>query len=206
MCTPWLWTLAGGRIPGQAGSHQCAPRGLVPGSLFCSVQKRYPWNTDSLSLCRQCCSSAVTVHAQPWLFLPILLKNWHTSSVCSWPGIPFCGKPACPSAEGNRFSGREGVSHALLLSCSSQAQEGARAPGHPLGGLPASPGEPGFSHTLPSEIPHQGFVQTCVAAEWKHCPTKTCSSEDSWLALVTYVLETLPLELVLRLETRMGSL
>lgn len=182
--------------------------------LLCPIERSMyrPFNTASLrpadtNLSRQCCSCAVTVHAQPWLFLPIFLKNWHTSSIQSRSGIPFYGKPVCPSAEGNGFSGRGGLSRGLLISHSSHAQEGARAPGHPLAALPAAPGEPGFSCTLPSEMLHQGFVQTCVAAEWKYFPTKTCSSEDSWLALVTYyVLETLPLGLVFRLETRMGSL
>lgn len=130
----------------------------------------------------------------------------HTSSIHVWSGIPFYGKPVCPSAEGNHFSGEGFLQCSAALSqlpCLGGSQ-GARTS---LAGLPAAPGEPGFSHTLPSVMPHQGFVQTCLAAEWKYFPTKTCSSEDSWLALVTYYeLETLPLGFVFRLETRVGSL
>lgn len=118
---------------------------------------------------------------------------------------PILWKACVFQCRGEPF--RERLSCALLLSHSSHTQEGSGAPRRLLAGLLAAPGELGFSHTLPSEMPHQGFVQTCVAAEWKYFPSKTCSSEDSWLAVVTYyVLETVPLGLVFRLETRMGSL
>jgi len=114
----------------------------------------------------------------------MLLKNWHTFSIGLWSGVPFYGKPVCPSSGGNRFSVRGGLSCALLLSHTSYTQEGAGAPGHPLAELPAAPGQPGFSHTLPSEMAQQGFVQACVTAEWKYFPTKMCSSEDSELTVV----------------------
>lgn len=138
MCTSWLWTLAGGRIRSQASSHQCAHRGLTPGSLFCSVQKRYPctdpFNTASLrpadmSLSRQCCSCAVTVHAQPWLFLPILLKKTGP------PAAPACGQVShfmeslcVPVQRGTVCLGEGG---SPVPCCFPTAPTLRREPGHP---------------------------------------------------------------------------
>lgn len=172
LCTSWLWTLTGGCIPSQASSHQCAHKGLIPGSLFCSVQKRYPWtdpfNAASLrpagtSLSRPRCSCAVMVRAQSWLFLPILLKNWHTSSVCSWSGIPFYGKPVRPSAEGNCLFGRGG---SPVPCCSPPAPVLRGEPGHP--GIPWQ-GSQLLQGSLASPIP-------CPP----RCPTKALS-KPVWL-------------------------
>lgn len=102
-----------------------------------------------MSLSRQCCICVGRVHAQPWLFLPILLKKLAHKQhrlMLRWNIFPFYGKPVCPSAEGNHFAGGGRISHGLLLSHSSHAQEGARVQDHPLAGLLAAPRDPGFSH------------------------------------------------------------